>query len=162
MSQETTSVGEWGAEQAARIKEREDLRTTEREWQLHSSRVIKNGSPYLFKTFTDLVESAISGFNESFPPNSHRKIEFQRIPSNRLLVRRPYYPALCLEVWLDVDCQCIRFTTSIRPDQESSAQNGAGRFRILHFEGSNLQLANGERLISLEDACRLPLEMFFS
>ncbi len=147
----------WVQERVEQIKRAEETQASQREWQLHCERVIRAKAPDLARSVWAAVERDIREFNDSFPSTPQRKIEFHRQPSNRILVRKPYYPALILEAWLELEERAIRFTCSMTPDSESSPQRSVGIFRIRLFDDGNLMLFNGERPLTCEEASQVLL-----
>jgi seryl-tRNA synthetase len=148
----------WVQERVEEIKRAEESQVSQREWQLHCERVIRAKAPDLARSVWSAIERDIQQFNESFPNIPHRKIEFHKQPSNRVLVRKPHYPALILEAWLDLEGRAIRFTCSMTADSESSPQHTVGVFRIRLFDDGNLMLFNGERPLTCEEASQLLLD----
>lgn len=148
----------WVQERIQQIKQAEESQTSQREWQLHCERVIAAKAPDLAQSVWSAVERDVQEFNDSFSAAPHRKIEFHRQPSNRVLVRKPYYPTLILEAWLDLEGRVIRFTCSMTPDSESSRQRNVGILRIRLFDDGNLMLFNGEHPLTIEEASQLLLD----
>lgn len=148
----------WVQERVQQIKQAEESQTSQREWQLHCERVINAKAPELTRSVWSAMERDVQEFNDSFPTTPQRKIEFQKQPSDRILVRKPYFPALILEARLDLEGRAIRFTCSMTPDSESSPQRSVGILRIRVFDDGNLMLFNGERPLTCEEASQLLLD----
>lgn len=148
----------WVQERVEQIKRAEETQTSKREWQLHCERIIRAKAPDLARSVWSVVEQDIKEFNEAFPTEPHRRIEFHRDPSNRILVRKPYFPAFFLEAWLDLEGQALRFTCSMKRDHESSPQRSVAILRIRLFDDGNLMLFNGEHPLTTEEASRLMLD----
>ena len=152
----------WVQERVEQIKRAEESQSSQREWQLYSERVIRAKAPEFSRSVWSAMERDIHEFNDSFPTAPHRKIEFHKQPSNRVLIRKPYFPALILEAWLDLEGRAIRFTCAMTPDSESSPQRSVGILRIRLFDDGNLMLFNGEHPLTCEEASRLLLDPMLS
>lgn len=148
----------WVQERVQQVKQAEESRTSEREWQLHCERIIRAKAPELSGALWSAMERDVQEFNDCFPHAPHRRIEFHRQPSNRILVRKPNFPAVILEAWLDLEGHAIRFTRDMTPDCESPTQRDVGLLRIRLYDDGNLMLFNGEHPVTREEASRLLLD----
>lgn len=152
----------WVQERVEQIKRAEESQTSQREWQLHCERVIRVKAPDIARSVWSAIKRDVQEFNDSFPTATHRRVEFHNQPSNRILVRRPYYPALILEAWLDLEGRAIQFTCNTTRDSESAMQRSVGIFRIRLFDDGNLMLFNGEHPLTCDEASQLLLNPFLS
>jgi hypothetical protein len=128
--------------------------------QIRDDYVALTKARHVFKMLSCLVEEAVNEFNAANSIQG-RRMEFHNIPSNRMLIRRPQYPSLQMEVWLDVESRSVRFTTATRIDREHPLRQTVGRLRT-RLVADELQISNGERLLDLEKACKLLLSPFFT
>ena len=77
-------------------------------------------------------------------------------------MRKSAFPTFHIECWFDSEDHSVRFTVGSRKSHESEANESVGRFRVIVLDGGALQLANGDKLISYEDASKLLLDPFLS
>lgn len=151
----------WAGQKAEQSNEHDRLQQFQREWTLHTERMFRAKAPNLLRSLWSLVEVAMSEANGKWAENPQRITQFNWVPSDGFLVRRPRYPSVDLEVRLDLDSRCIRFTTTTRLDYESPLQHTTGRLRILLSDTGEVQLADEHRYMDLDDACKSLLKPFF-
>jgi hypothetical protein len=148
----------WATERAEQIKQHEYSRASNREWQLHSDKMIRAKAPALWASLASAIERDVSEFNKALPDNPQHQIEFQTAVPSGLIARKPCFPALRLTAWLKTEEHTIRFTIAKTLDHDSSARQTTGILRIRLFDDGQLYLLNGERLLTIEEASQLLLD----
>ena len=133
-----------------------DSYDNEREAQSRADRLIHSNGPFLWRNFVQTLESEVQRINSLLESESHQ-LRFKKYSPEKIRACRARYPALCTEVWLDLDGHRVRFASVLERDAETKTEpQTAGFFRIRVF-GSDLQLANGEDVITVADAVELIL-----
>ena len=124
----------WVTERAEQIKQREHTRASDREWQIHSDKIIREKAPALWNALAFSIERDVREFNEAIGNNPQRKIEFQTTVPNGLIGRKPYFPALCLTAGLEVERHAILFAILSTRDHDSPTHKTTGILRIRLFD----------------------------
>jgi len=133
-----------------------DGHDNERESQSRADRIIHSNGPFLWRSFVQALESEVQRVNERLKNEAHQ-LRFKRLGNEKVRACRARYPSLCSEVRLDLDGHRIRFASVLERDAETNAEpQTSGFFRIRAF-GSDLQLANGEEVITVTEAVELIL-----
>lgn len=148
----------WAEERAKQIKENERLHAFDRAWQIHSSKTIEAKAPSLWKELASSIEQKVGEFNQVFPNEPQHRLELETTVPNGLIVRKPYFPALCLTARLELAEHTIRFTIKSTPSYDSGTRETSGILRIRLLDGGELYILNGEKLLTIEEASRLLLD----
>jgi hypothetical protein len=152
---------QWVQNRIEQITAQEERRNIVRQHELYCDRMIRAEGAFLFNSLSMSVEGIVKAFLDAFPNDQGKRIEFTRIVPNGFKVRKPIFPALTLDVWLELDSHAVKFSTSRHASHDTVPHETTGILRIVALEG-NLHLKNGERLITPTEAANMLMDCFLS
>ena len=143
------------------VKEREERRRRDREWQLHKAATIARKSKRLWEEVSGCLQNDVSAFNEKLSNNATRQFRIRL--SDHLVISREFYPSVNLKVSLNVLDGCIEYKKATRRDSNCSHMRSAGRFGLDLTDSGQLYIMDSEgSAISCEEASQSLLSPIFS
>lgn len=152
-------------ERLRQLHEQEESRSSDRSWLQHADKTFHAKVSALWEQIASTAGDRIAEWNEGLGrPNHPRRIEFQRIPSKRLLARCAAFPTVAVSVWVDLDDQSLQYEVRRKLDHASEPQTNTGRMPIKLLESDGeLHLYDGcAALPELSDAVELAISPLFS
>jgi hypothetical protein len=151
------AMPDWLKEKADQIKQEEGARKGERERLAR----IKAQAPEVCAAVATTTERLVTEFNETFRSKPRKQLEFERVPPHGFFVRKPSYPGLVLETWLDLDAQEYHYSLSGAVGKDSPVRTQGTL--VLHLdEAGQLQLKSMMKTLNTEEVARFLLEPMLS
>jgi hypothetical protein len=152
----------WIDETVERVKERDERRQREREWQLHKAAVMPSKAKRLWEELSACLERDVEAFNERFSNERERQFVIQK-PSSSFVVRRTFFPSVELRIQVNAQEGFIEWKKITRRSSEGSHRQTSGRFRLDLHETDILYIVNSEdSTITCEECSEALLKPTFS
>ena len=148
----------WVKREAEKRKEQE--RALQQKSAARASRVkkIADKAPALWEKLAAVVENHVAEFNQLFRDDKPKLFEVEKPAPRTLLLKRGAYPAVRLELFLNLDTRSVNYQVVRTPRAHAKSSEEIGAIPIVLDDKGLPQLMNGSNPLALEAASELILK----
>ncbi len=145
-------MSNWIKEEAERNKQKESEDKEAQKWQIHKAQMIEAKGPELWRNLVSSIKQDVATFNESFPNDKTKHIDFHEVPSKSVILRKSYLPAVTVEARIDTARQVIEYSVTETWNQNSPETPETRQLDLAYEKDGNLYVRLGDAILTIEQA----------
>ncbi|MGH9492578.1 MAG: hypothetical protein ACRD2K_03675 [Terriglobales bacterium] len=148
----------WVKREAEKRKEQERLAQQKSEARASRVKKIADKAPALWEKFAAVVENHVAEFNQLFRDEKQKLFELEKPAPRTLLLKRNPYPAVRMEMFLNLDTRSVNWQVVRTPRAHAKSSEEIGAIPIVLDAKGLPQLMNDGHPLALEAASELILK----
>jgi hypothetical protein len=148
----------WVQREARRRREQERLAQEKSAARACRVKKIAEKAPALWDKFAAVVENHVAEFNQIFHDDKQKLFEVGRPAPRSLLLQRAAYPAVRMEIFLNLDSRSVNFQVVRTARANAKPSEEIGAIPVVLDDKGIAQLMSGSKPLALEVASELVLK----
>jgi hypothetical protein len=133
----------WVQREAEKRKESERAQQQKSAARLDRVKKVADKAPALWEKFAAVVENHVAEFNQLFRDDKQKVLEVEKPAPRTLLVKREVYPAVRMEIYLNLDTRSVNYLVVRTPRAHAKSSEEMGAIPIALDDKGVAQLTDG-------------------